>query len=42
MGFTQAPIKWVQGAKRPEREADNSLPPSDKVKNEAIPPFPYT
>jgi hypothetical protein len=38
LGPTQPPIQWVSGAlslgvKRPEREADHSLPSSAKVKN---------
>jgi hypothetical protein len=43
---TEPPIEYVSGAlspgiKQPEREADNSSPPSDEVKNgRTIPPTP--
>jgi hypothetical protein len=32
LGPTQSPIHWVLGVKRPELEADHSLPASAEVK----------
>jgi hypothetical protein len=32
LGFTQPPIQWVPGVKRPAREADHSPPDSSEVK----------
>jgi hypothetical protein len=46
LGATQTPIQWVpwaflQGVKRPGREADHSSPSSAEIKNfGAIPPLP--
>jgi hypothetical protein len=48
LGSTQPPVQWVPGAVSPwvkllGCEADHSLPPSAKVKNdEAILPLPHT
>jgi hypothetical protein len=42
LGPNQPPIQWVPAVKRPDREADNSLPSSAEVKNgEAVSPLPH-
>jgi hypothetical protein len=43
MGYTQPPIQWVPGVKRPGHEDDHSPPFAAEVKNGgAIYPLPHT